>query len=72
MRKIFLLQQQLPALAGLNEQEEPFFVRISGRLKKSFPRTAAAVIDRSYQLIERNVNQKVLFCDMVDRLYMMI
>ena len=72
LRKIFLIQQQLPALAGLSEQEEPFFVRIAGRVKKSFPRTAAAVIDRSYQLIERNVNQKVLFCDMVDRLYMMI
>ena len=56
----------------MSEQEEPFFVRIAGRVKKSFPRTAAAVIDRSYQLIERNVNQKVLFCDMVDRLYMMI
>ena len=67
-----MIQQQLPALAGLSEQEEPFFVRIAGRVKKSFPRTAAAVIDRSYQLIERNVNQKVLFCDMVDRLYMMI
>ena len=69
LRKIFLLQQGLRELAGLSEEESSFFTMAADRCKKSFPRKAMAVFDRAQLLIDRNVNQKILFCDLVNRLY---
>lgn len=69
LRKIFLLQQGLRELAGLSAEERAFFTMAADRCKKSFPRKAMAVFDRAQLLIDRNVNQKILFCDLVNRLY---
>ena len=72
IRKVFLLQQGLAEVAGVRAEEEAFLGDLSSKVKKTFPRAAAAVLDRSLLLIDRNVNQKVLFCDMVNRLYLYI
>ena len=42
------------------------------RCRKSFPRGAMNAIDRAAMLLERNVSQKILFTDLVNRLYMLI
>ncbi len=42
------------------------------RCPKTFARKALAVFDKTKSLIDRNVNQKVLFTDMVDRLYILL
>jgi len=69
MRKVFLLQQKLPALADLREDERPFYEKMAASFKKTFPRNAMTQIDRAAGLLERNVNQKIIFTDLVDRLY---
>ena len=52
--------------------EDVYLLELASKCKKTFPRKAQAVIDRANMLIDRNVNQKILFCDMVDRLFLMI
>ena len=70
LRRIFLLQK-MPELALLPEGEEDFFRRMAASLKPTFPRKGMAALDRSLLLIERNVNQKILFTDLVNTLYML-
>ena len=69
LRDVFLLQQGLDRLAGIPDEEMDYYRRLAGTLKRTFPRTASAQLDRAVTLIERNVNQKIIFTDLVDRLY---
>ena len=71
LRKVFLLQQGLPQLAALDADEEDFFGRLSSMSRKTFPRAAAGIFDRTQTLIERNVNPKIAFTDLVNRFYML-
>ncbi len=68
LRRLFLLQK-MPALARVPEGEEDFYKRMAGALKPTFPRRGMAALDRALLLIERNVNQKILFTDLVNQLY---
>ena len=70
LRNIFLLQQGLPDLADLLGDEKPFYEEMAAKLRKNFSRQALAALDRALLLLERNVNQKILFTDLVNRLYM--
>ena len=70
LRNIFLLQQGLPDLADLLGDERPFYQEMAAKLRKNFSRQALAALDRALLLLERNVNQKILFTDLVNRLYM--
>jgi len=72
LRSIFLLQQGLTSIVNLSGRERPFFEGMSKRCRKSFSRNALPCFDEALRLIERNVNLKILFCDLVDRLYMMV
>ena len=45
-------------------------VKAAGKLRRSFSRQALPALDRALLLLERNVNQKILFTDLVNRLYM--
>lgn len=68
LRRLFLLQKS-PALARMPEGEEDYYKRLSSALKPTFPRKALECLDRALLLLERNVNQKILFTDMVSQLY---
>jgi len=72
LRSIFLMQQGLPALADIPSDEEAFYREMAGKLRKNFSRKALSALDRALLLLERNVNQKILFTDLVDRLYMTV
>ncbi|MBR0532304.1 MAG: hypothetical protein IJJ96_06820 [Bacteroidales bacterium] len=69
LRKIFLIQRDLPSIAGVTPGEEDRLAAMASRCKKSFPRQALSCLDRAKLLIDRNVSQKILFCDLVGRLY---
>ena len=69
LRNIFLLQQGLPDLADILGDERPFYEEMAAKLRKNFARQALASLDRVLLLLERNVNQKILFTDMVSQLY---
>lgn len=68
LRTLFFLQK-MPALAHVPEGEEDFYKRMAGALKPTFPRKGMAALDRALLLVERNVNQKILFTDLVNQLY---
>lgn len=70
LRRIFMLQK-MPQLAHVPEGDQDFYRRMSSALKPTFPRRALGVMDRALMLIERNVNQKILFTDMVNQLYIL-
>ena len=70
LRNIFLLQQGLDSLCTFPPEEESWFRGAAGGLRKSFPRLALAELSTAKQLLERNVNQKILFTDFVGKLYM--
>ena len=72
LRNIFLLQQGLPDLADILGDERPFYEEMAAKLRKNFARQALASLDRVLLLLERNVNQKILFTDLVNRLYMIL
>ena len=72
LRKLFMLQQGLGQIAGAAPAEAETFAGYAARCRKTFPRKALPLLDNALMLIERNINLKILFCDLVDRLYILI
>ena len=70
LRTIFLIQQKMPRLAAVPADREEFLARLSKSLKPTFPRLAMGSLSRTLQLLERNVNQKIIFTDLVNQLYL--
>ena len=72
IRKIFMLQQNLPQIAAIPEEEEAFYTAVAGKCGKKFcPKTITNIEKVSY-MIDRNVNSKILFCDLVNRMFLSI
>ena len=69
MRRMFLLQQKLSALVPDADEVEKAW---ASKCRKTFPRKALEALDRSAQLIRRNVNMKILFTDLVNKLFLSI
>ena len=69
LRFVFLLQQGLDSLVEVPESELAELRDWAARSPKTFPRKAAEALSRAQGLIERNVNVKILFTDLADRLY---
>jgi len=73
IRKVFAVQQEgLEETAGLLPSDEEIVRQVASGTKKNFPRKALSAFDRASLLIDRQVNAKIVFCDMVDRLYLYI
>lgn len=70
IRSLFFLQK-MPALAVVPEDETDFYRRLAASLKPTFPRRALAALDKALLLLERNVNQKILFTQLVNQLYIL-
>ncbi len=68
MRNLFLVQQgiKLPLTESGNASAW------ASKARKTFPRAAVTAFDRASRLVDRNVNQKLIFTDLVDRLYGLI
>lgn len=69
LRRIFLLQQGLDDIARIPEDERQFYAETAAKLPKKFPRLAISHFDRAARLVAANVNQKILFSDLTNRLY---
>lgn len=68
LRRIFLMQKT-PSLAQIPEGEQDWFRRMASAFRPTFPRKANEALERVLMLLERNVNQKILFTDLVSTLY---
>lgn len=67
MREVFFLQQNLPELLSSGTDERTG--SLSRSLKKSFSRNAMDIINKTSLLFDRNVNPKILFTDLTNRLF---
>lgn len=71
-RKILMIQQGLPQISGAASGEMAVYEEFASRLRPGFVRRALPYLDDTVAMINRNVSQKILFCDLVNRLYMMV
>lgn len=72
LRKIFLLQQGLENLVNLTDGQKGSFPSFARKMKKSFPRLAMGCLDKAQMMLDRNVNQKILFYDLVGQMFSVI
>lgn len=70
LRDVFVIQQGLPELVSADG--DGYLASLASRCRNTFPRQAEAALGRACMLIERNVNQNILFSDMVNRMYLMM
>ena len=68
MRCIFLIQQGMDALGD----GSPELAMWASKCRKAFPRLALEAFSRASQLVDRNVNAKIVFTDLAGRLYMSV
>lgn len=68
MRNLFLVQQGI-ALQGTGSGKAAQWAPLA---RKTFPRAAVGCFDRAFRLIERNVNMKIIFTDLVNRLSVLV
>ena len=64
-----MLQRDMGAIAGIRPEDMDFFNAAAKRCSQGFCQKALAVISRANMLVVRNVNQKMVFTNMVDRLF---
>ena len=72
LRYIFLLQQGMESLVKVEGERLEELKDWALRSRKTFPRIALDSISRAIMLISRNVSMKIVFTDLVDRLYVNI
>lgn len=66
LRQVFLLRQKMENLVPEVDEK---LRRWAAECKPAFPRTALASLGRAIYLIDRNVNLKILFTDLICNLY---
>lgn len=72
IRKIFMFQQNLQQIAGVSEQEQDFYMNMAGRCGRKFCSKSIIEIEKVVAMIDRNVSSKILFTDLVNRLFLNI
>ena len=72
VRKIFMLQQKLPQIADIPEGEEQFYADMAQKCGRKFCSKTISNIEKVAYMIDRNVNSKILFCDLVNRMFFSI
>ena len=72
IRKIFMVQQNLHQIAGIVSYEQEFYASMAAKCSKGFCRKAVADIEKVVAMIDRNVNSKILFCDLINRMFLSI
>lgn len=68
VRKMYMVRQGQTALARVLPSEESFIAEVAPQVGEGFFATAISVLDKAYLMLSRNVNQKILFTNMVDKL----
>ena len=70
IRKIFMFQQNMHQIAEVDEPEKEFYEEMAQRCGKGFCSRTITNIEKVVAMIDRNVNSKILFCDLVNRMYL--
>ena len=72
VRKIFMTGKGMSGISNVSGQEEAFFASVAGKCSDMFCMRALDCFSRAAQLIDRNVNPKIVFCDLANRLFLSI
>ena len=72
IRKIFLVQQNVSELAGIAPEEEDFYKQMAVKTARTFCSRTIANIEKAVAMIDRNVNSKIVFCDLVNRMFLSV
>ncbi len=72
IRKIFMIQQKMPQIAGVAEEEMEFYSGMAARVGRGFCSKSVSNIEKVVAMIDRNVSSKLLFCDLVNRMFLSI
>lgn len=70
LRNVFLIQQGLNQILALPASEEDFLKYVASKCSASFSRKAISVLNNASLMLVRNVAQKIIFTNVVDRLYL--
>ena len=68
LRKIFLIQRRMDGLSYATASRGELCRSLAGRLPRNFVPRLQPVLDKTVYYIDRNVNQKVLFTDLINRM----
>lgn len=69
IRKIYMLQQNMGDVAGIRPEERSFYENAAARCGERFCQRALSAISKAHGMIVRNVYQKIVFTNMVNRLF---
>lgn len=72
MRKIFMIQRNMPQIAGVEDGEQEFYASLAQKCGQQFCSKSMTNIEKVVAMIDRNVNSKILFCDLVNRMFLSI
>ena len=72
IRKIFMVQQNMMQIADVEAHEEEFFKTVAARCGRKFCTRTMTNIEHVVAMIDRNVNSKILFSDLVNRMFVSI
>ena len=72
IRKIFLIQQNLPQIADIPQEEQEFYQKMAAGCGRKFCSRSIPNIEKVVAMIDRNVNAKMLFCDLVNRMFLSV
>ncbi len=72
LRGIFLIQNGQETLAELSGEDRELCSQVAAKANTAFCQKAMAAIDRTASLLDRNVNSKILFCDLADRIFVSV
>ncbi len=72
IRRIFMIQQKMPQIAGVPDGETEFYSRMAAGCGKGFCMRSISNIEKVVAMIDRNVNSKILFCDLVNRMFLSV
>lgn len=72
LRKIFLKQKGLENIAYASSDERELLWRAAAKLPATFCRKALSCLDEAARMVDRNVAQKIIFCDLVNRLFLFV
>jgi len=69
VRKIYMLGRGMDGIAGIRPEEREFYEDAASKCGDAFCMRAAAALGRAHGMILRNVNQKIVFANLVNRLF---
>ena len=68
LRKIFLVQQKMEDLSYATASRKQLCRQLAGRVSPKFASRMQPFLDKTVYYIDRNVSQKILFTDLIDRM----